>query len=381
MVQEVNAYGEVLSVEGVEKSPADLLLDKLNYDPKVYSKRPEGWMTLRSQRTHAKEASSQQQKSFDELEKLEDALMVKETATYGHPLALGAALRKPITADDLVISSATFDPADSNRRPDGWLEVRNARVLSKEAAAEVDKKSLLLIRPQRDKEEEAQMLREVEQYGRVLPVLNVKVAELTIDPVKFDAKDQRKRPAGWLELRATRVLDKEAAKGVEQKTRLTLRPAREQQEESSMIGEVQVYGKLFNIDYDRQMTPGGGRPINPPEWELLRLRRVQAKEATMIGVDAKTLAESRHQRIEEEDALMKNELLMYGAVLSSESLGLNSIAPSNLVINSSTFDPNTNLRPTGWAEIRKKRVGEKEYAASADRETLNKLRPQREQAV
>ena len=78
--------------------------------------------------------------------------MINEYNAYGYPLALGAQSQDKTIADDLVITSSTFDPSPDGLRPYGWFEVRNQRIIDKEDAAQVDKKTLSMARPQREKE-------------------------------------------------------------------------------------------------------------------------------------------------------------------------------------------------------------------------------------
>ncbi len=175
------------------------------------------------------------------------------------------------------------------------------------------------------------------------------------------------------------------ADGVDPKTRLLLRPMREQMEQVAMLGEVVNYGRVFDIEYDTRSyinTGRGASGLNAPSWQQLLTKRVLAKEAAIVGVDPKVLLETRPQRMEEEDTLMLKEMELYGNVLSMQSYGNNSIVPSNIFANDFNFDvKNTNIRPTGWAEIRKKRIIEKELAAVVDKNSIMKLRPIRERAV
>jgi hypothetical protein len=80
--------------------------------------------------------------------------MILEVGKYGKPLALGAPYQPPISARDIIISKATFDPNNPMKRPEGWTELKNRRILEKEEAARVDPKTILRLRPQREKEVE-----------------------------------------------------------------------------------------------------------------------------------------------------------------------------------------------------------------------------------
>lgn len=129
-----------------------------------------------------------------------------------------------------------------------------------------------------------------------------------------------------------------------------------------MSAEIAAYGTLFATNYHSAGTPA------PASWARERLRRVLAREAAMISADQQNLQETRLQRLEEEDVLMRQERSRHGSVLSAESWGLNSVLPDSLVINTSTFHATDSARrPIGWTDVRRRRVYEKEYAAQLNR--------------
>lgn len=183
MLAEVAAYGEVLSsiaevIDGV--TPAEMIINSETFSPIEPGRRPIGWPVLRARRVSARERQAKLTEpgsgsggfmglfgrvtgtstkvSRVDLESQEDKRMIDEYDAYGYPLALGAPASVLVTADDLAtMLDAAGQNADvtnlsnpSTNLPDGWNEVRNQRILLKEAAigAAVDKK----LRPLREKE-------------------------------------------------------------------------------------------------------------------------------------------------------------------------------------------------------------------------------------
>jgi hypothetical protein len=181
MVKEVETYGQVLSTTGLIAdgvTPPDMLFSTETFVSADFNKRPLGWASLRARRVDAREAKPSAgglnnlfglvSSSREDKEKQvilfscliapvkyrlqEDKIMINEYSTYGYPLALGAPSQDKTTADDLVITTSTFDPSPDGLRPYGWFEVRNQRILNKEDAAQVDKKIISMARPPRENE-------------------------------------------------------------------------------------------------------------------------------------------------------------------------------------------------------------------------------------
>lgn len=94
---------------------------------------------------------------------------------------------------------------------------------------------LTLVRAQED----AQMRRELSQYGRVLSVTSVQPLSVPVDIMK--------REEEWLALRSDRVHSKEWARGVDPRTRLHSRPAREQEVSTKTNESVREYGRTIEL--------------------------------------------------------------------------------------------------------------------------------------
>ena len=150
----------------------------------------------------------------------------------------------------------------------------------------------------------------------------------------------------------------------------------------------------------------------PSGWEAVRQRRMHKREQLdrLRGVAEETIIERRQQRTKEEEEAMVKEVLAYGNVVGVGGLSMEEVkkiarrssvnrrsvrrpstaAPAKtnvnfekLDINPDTFDPSDpEKRPTGWAEVRRKRVYKREQLdrlRGAAEATLLNLRAQREQ--
>jgi hypothetical protein len=140
--------------------------------------------------------------------------------------------------DDLVITSSNFDPSNPSKRPEGWVTLRNKRVIVKEQIdrlAGVDEDTIAAMRDDRELEEEELMLAEVAQFGVVQgarqkdTASNAK-ASIQVTKQTFDPNVLSKRPAGWSELRMKRVMLKEhidRLNGIDEAGIIEMRPERE----------------------------------------------------------------------------------------------------------------------------------------------------------
>ena len=379
MIQEVLQYGTILSIDNININSESSALTTDATESADTSSVP--WTTLRSQRVNAKESVikakqseprsatamltslfSSVERSRADKEKDEDLLMKTERKCYGQPLALIGTCSSSQTCittqpRDVIINAVTYDATDLSQRPSGWFDIRNQRIQMKLKVATPSNtsKSTHL---QRETAEEEIMMREIENYGVLLPYACYKPSS-----------------EEWLPLRYQRVQKKENYYRIDPKTKLLLRVARESNEEQNMLTETNVYGQTLDFDiqsFDQEAQCS-------PSWATLLMQRVLAKEAaTPVVTDNKTLLETRAQRMEEEEVLMQYELATYGTVMSNESLGYNSINSDNnsldarnnnnpqattavvmtdLILNNKTFDPTiVSKRPHGWAAVRHQRV-------------------------
>ncbi len=250
--------------------------------------------------------------------------------------------RKASTQVKITITKTNFAASDSSRRPAGWIELRLKRVMLKEhidRIAGIDEESIMDLRSDREIKEEALMVDEVLCLGRVLDVgessrgLIPQVPVVVVSPETFDPLDTSKRPLGWVEARAKRVLIKDQAdrfRGVPEEYILHNRPKREQevrtllsvplsaqvdtQEERLMLEEVATYGHLVGVggpvsDTDLplqvpvlEFTAENFDPAFPSKrpqgWVAARKKRVYRKEQIdrLRGVPQSTVEEMRRQR-------------------------------------------------------------------------------------
>jgi hypothetical protein len=133
------------------------------------------------------------------------------------------------------------------------------------------------------------MLREVSNYGKVLAIKETvpevpKPSTLAVDASVLDPTGN-KRPKGWEELKAQRVLAKERAAGADLRADVE-RTQREYEEDLVMLKEVSQYGTVFQTS-DKLYAP------KPSGWNELRNKRVHAKEraASLDILDTEILAD------------------------------------------------------------------------------------------
>lgn len=163
------------------------------------------------------------------------------------------------------------------------------------------------------------------------------VPDVTITEDNFDANDLRRRPPHWNDIRVKRVVIKEIADrllGLSEEEIVERRAERISQEESEMISEVVIHGRLLNVDCIRSVhradcdavfTPTtetlaqqrsvleasvlitadnyqADKPdMRPSGWNALRARRAYLKEAAQrdLGVTAEDLDYTYHLRVAE----------------------------------------------------------------------------------
>lgn len=125
---------------------------------------------------------------------------------------------------DLIFTPDNFDPADPTKRPEGWIALRQKRIVIKEQIARVggvDEDTIAAMRDDNELEEEDLMLAEVAAHGCVLGGVRQRQEEkkdatgsnvkegVAVDEKNFDPELLSKRPHGWNELRIKRVMLKE----------------------------------------------------------------------------------------------------------------------------------------------------------------------------
>lgn len=366
--------------------------DWITINPDVYNSkselRPAGWLELRQKRVLLKERCLRQLKTpesdliaeHDRKIKEEESLMVAEVDKYSFVLQVGPSniqsvpvnvkvqfTPNNVSALDIVISETNFDPSNSTVRPNGWKELRTQRITIKEAAMLKEKLPVRKLKSVLEAEEEALMLREVSLYGCVLPIVSVEASTVELP------KPNTQRNSSWLKLRSERVRNKEVARGVDRHTCLARRVEREIDEDAAMTSEANIYGRVLRYTYELPLQEKSSeKPLN---WSQLRLRRTIARER--VSKDSGVSDSMFSEYLAEEDKLMHAEVAAYGVLLSTEAIGANSIGARDLDINPHTFDPTGSLRPTGWSDLRERRVHEKSSLASNSQVTSAQLHAQR----
>jgi hypothetical protein len=169
------------------------------------------------------------------------------------------------------------------------------------------------------------------------------------------------------------------------------------QEEEVMKKELEMYGTVFRPPVSKEalqlsdikipygFNPTDDRLNRPAGWNELKARRVAAK-AKAAGSDPNTSQQIRSKRDLDEDDLMLKEVLNYipfqrqqGQPFDLDTYPV--LQPSNLSLTKDSFDPNGTKRPTGWEQLRARRVHAKERAAGVDTSSLLSIHPIREREV
>lgn len=412
MTNEVINHGRLLNMDVLRKKvsvlQAAITVSEDNYlssDPK---KRPPAWQAVRLKRVVLKEDALR----FNGVEEneiikartakimQEEKSMQNEIATHGQIVNLGGFDYNSIQPSDLLITPDTFDPDEATKRPKGWAEVRSKRVMYKEQflrMERVDESSIIDGRAVRQEKEEAAMLREIKLTGKLANFgterdLNDKlitVAMLGITDENFDPTNYHKRPSGWEELKAKRVFVKELLDrlaGANDESISSMRVDREKKEEELMIEEALETRQAYTVVINETNFDASDPAIRPPGWQLLRSKRVAARERVdrVAGALDNEVTSKRESYIAAEEELMVSEVTQYGAPLVTNGLtkrkkGLYFLSNDHeLIGNAHLFEfglrkgvitkqilnnPDS-AKPLGWEEIRTRRIA---YRDNLDR--------------
>jgi hypothetical protein len=232
------------------------------------------------------------------------------------------------------------------------------------------------------------MVAEVTKYGNSLCLArrgnasnSVQASDLVFSETTFLASDPSRRPYGWLELRGKRIYAREQVDrraGVPEEKLKASRSTREKQEEAAMVEEVTIYGFALNknepvqaadIIIDAKTFDPKNPSKRPLGWSELRTKRVLMAEAVdrRSGAADSDIIESRTSRERQEENAMIAEAQAYGALLGIAGPADDAYrVQPDLDYGDKAFDAkNPSKRPTGWAELRIRRVLAKEQVSRA----------------
>jgi hypothetical protein len=112
--------------------------------------------------------------------------------------------------------------------------------------------------------------------------------DVTITEDNFDANDLRRRPPHWNDIRVKRVVIKEIADrlvGLSEEEIVNRRPERISQEESEMISEVVIHGRLLNSDCIRAVHRADCDAVFTPTVDTLVQQRGVLEASVLITTD------------------------------------------------------------------------------------------------
>lgn len=321
---------------------------------------------------------------------------------------------RPAAVAGLLVDAENYDPKMLSKRPEGWSQLRIKRVMLKEHIDRlngVDEETLLTMRGDREIEEEITMMDEVETLDKVLNLADLADSDtshvLSITPTQdnFSMFDPSLRPEGWDSIKKKRVqfrnhLDRLA--GVDEATIEAKQAERLEEEESRMMGEVATAGKVSasvaGLSQDGPSSGGGlvfidaatfdpaALESRPSGWGEARRKRITKKEQLdrLRGVKEDDIVAKRVEREAEEEQNMVSEVVKHGHLIGiggqPKVVSPKTFTEEELIVES--FDADSTTRPTGWADIRLKRVYIKEWQdrkEGLDESVIMGRRYQREQ--
>lgn len=280
------------------------IVQGINYDPFVVTKRPMHWNEIRSFRMKRKEQlallSGVTSEALEETKfsrrKQEEALMIREVELFNNLLLN---IDSPVQMADLVFTKVTFSPNDPKKRPPGWLTIKlkrvGARIKSERDFGVLDEQ-LIKSRAQCMVEEEACMLEEVANLNNV--VITGQGADFEFDVPRdgiFPATAAGEAAgtgivsAGelWRDLLNKRVYGRDELdrlQGVATETIAAGRAQREKEELKAMLMEYATFGNVFVVDHPADFliaagssTASSSSDSRPKGWNEAKVRRVYQK--------------------------------------------------------------------------------------------------------
>lgn len=310
--------------------------------------------------------------------------MIEEVNYFGRLLNVEALrVRGSIERASVHVTLDNFDPSDPCRRPPGWAAIRLRRVIARE---NLDERTDYAQRSVLVSQEEQVMLAEIAQHGQlvtfgVASVHSEQVVQLQASAVADEDVGRGRDRTNTLKERANSALGRHRANTLDRARASTAAGM-----SGLGMGRASTLRKVLE-ERDEEELSGVQRARRE---HLMRRVLVREQEERANGVDEDTIQANRSVKVTEESARIDEEIANNGGVLPIPEPTVRRRAAtlqgvSSIQFDSDNFNPGQpTVRPTGWVEIRSKRVFLKEHVdrlnGGSEKQILGG-RPEKEIAV
>lgn len=308
--------------------------------------------------------------------------MVEEVNYFGRLLNVEALrVKGSIERASVYVTADNFDPLDPGRRPLGWAAVRLRRVIARES---LDERTDYAQRSLQVFQEEKVMLTEIAQYGQLVKLGSAsehpeQVAQLQASAVTEEDVGRGRARTNTLRGRANSALGRDRANTLDRARASTA---------TGMGGLGRGRASTLRAVLEERDEEELNDDQRARRDQMMRRVLVREQNERANGVDEDTIQANRSVKVAEESARIDEETAKNGGVLpgASESVGRRRAATlqgvSNIHFDGDNFNPGQpSVRPTGWAEIRSKRVFLKEHIErlnGVSEKLILERRPQKE---